>query len=75
MNMKKIKTMLLGIVFILLGIYGTSMFDTTGGGYYVHLLIYFGLFAPPIGLIIFLFGFFMKEKPEESNDLEEDNEK
>ena len=68
--MKKIKIMLLGIVFILLGIYGSSFFDTSNGDFFVDLFIGFGLFSPFVGLIIFFCGFFMKEKPNNSDDKE-----
>ena len=68
MNMKKIKTMLLGIVFILLGIYGTSMFGASNAGLYVDFLVCLGLFSPHIGLIIFFYGFFKKEKAEEKTE-------
>ena len=68
--MKKIKIMLLGIVFILLGIYGTFVFGTANGGFYANLLACFGLFSPYVGLIIFFCGFFMKEKPNNSDDKE-----
>lgn len=72
--MKKIKTMLFGIVFILLGIYGTSMFGASNAGLYVDFLIGLGLFSPYIGLIIFFYGFFKKETIEQNSKTEHNEE-
>lgn len=68
--MKKFKIMLLGIVFILLGIYGSIFFGTSNGGFLIDILVCFGFFSPYIGLIIFFCGFFMKEKSNNSDDKE-----
>ena len=67
MNMKKIKLMLLGIVFLLLGNYGIiTCISTNGtGGFYVDLLACLGIFSPFIGLIIFFYGFFIKNKSDD----------
>ncbi|MBQ8532098.1 MAG: hypothetical protein IJ432_01535 [Clostridia bacterium] len=70
--MKKIKTMLIGILIIVLANNSMTMFTLGGEG--TDFLFVMGFLAPPIGLIIFLAGFFMKEKSEEAPEEEDKKE-
>ncbi len=63
MNMNKIKTMLSGMVIMILGNYCASIMSS--GNNVGNFISFIGLFAPILGLIIFLIGFFKKEKAEE----------
>ncbi len=66
--MKKYKKMLLGLLVIALGNSAATL--VSWGGEDIDFLILIGMFAPIIGLIIFFYGFFMKENVDDVNSEE-----